>query len=167
MAITAMRARSVGLAGFGLDSLIEIFASIVVVWQLSAADTTQQRRALKLIAVAFGLLALYLVVQIVIALAGGIHPRPSSLGAGWLALTCVVMCALAWGKRVTGQELGHPVLMSEAGVTVVDAALAAAVLTGVGLNAWLGWWWADPLSGSFVLGYAVKEGLAAWTHSAA
>ena len=167
LAIAAVRARSVGLAGFGLDSLIEIFASVVVVWQLTAADKTQQGRALKLIGMAFGLLATYLAVQIVVALAGGVRPRPSALGSGWLALTCAAMCALSWGKRVTGRELRNPVLISEAGVTLVDAALAAAVLMGVGLNAWMGWWWADPLSGLIVLGYAIKEGVAAWAHSEA
>jgi divalent metal cation (Fe/Co/Zn/Cd) transporter len=34
LAIAAIAARSVALAGFGVDSLIEIVASAVVVWQL-------------------------------------------------------------------------------------------------------------------------------------
>ena len=72
------------------------------------------------------------------------------------------MTALAYGKRVTGRALGNPVLMAEARVTMVDAFLAFAVLIGVGLNALLGWWWADPLSGLVVLCYALKESWAAW-----
>ena len=164
MAIAALRARSTGLAGFGLDSFIEIFASVVVIWQLTAIDNTREQRALKLIGLAFGLLAIYLAVQIIIVLTSGVHPLPSALGSGWLALTFFIMCILAWGKRVTGRALDNRVLSAEAGVTFVDAALAAAVFLGVGLNALAGWWWADPLSGLIVLGYAVKEGLAAWTH---
>jgi hypothetical protein len=55
--------RSVALAGFGLDSLIEIGASTVVIWELSCTGADRQRRALRLIAVAFALLAMYLAVQ--------------------------------------------------------------------------------------------------------
>jgi hypothetical protein len=48
LAIAAISARSVALAGFGLDSLIEIGASTVVVWELSGTGEDRQRRALKL-----------------------------------------------------------------------------------------------------------------------
>ncbi|MGI8777675.1 MAG: hypothetical protein ACR2LJ_09905 [Acidimicrobiales bacterium] len=45
IAIAALTARSATLAGFGLDSLIEIFASVVVVWELTgAASDPRQRR---------------------------------------------------------------------------------------------------------------------------
>ncbi len=58
--IAAYRARSVALAGFGLDSLIEIFASIVVVWQLLGVNQQRERLALRLIGMAFFALALYI-----------------------------------------------------------------------------------------------------------
>jgi divalent metal cation (Fe/Co/Zn/Cd) transporter len=69
---------------------------------------------------------------------------------------------LAWGKQVTGRQLGNPVLVKEARVTLIDAALAAAVLVGVGLNALAGWWWADPLAGLVIVYYGLREGRAAW-----
>lgn len=166
-ALASIKAHSVGLAGFGFDSLIEIFASLIVAWQITDARKDRGRRALKLIGLAFGLLAFYLVAQIAISFAADIRPRPSQLGITWLAITFVVMCALARGKRVTGRKLGNAVLIAESGVTFVDACLAGAVLLGLGLNALLGWWWADPISGVFVLVYAVKEGLAAWRHGTA
>ncbi|HWE63943.1 MAG TPA: hypothetical protein VHB98_19690 [Chloroflexota bacterium] len=53
----ALAARSVALAGFGLDSLIEIFASMVVIWQLTGASQARERQALRLIGGAFFALA--------------------------------------------------------------------------------------------------------------
>src|ERR1700747_2099975 len=66
--VAAVAARSVALAGFGLDSLIEIGASVVVVWELSGTGEERQRRALRLIGAGFALLALYLLVQFTWAL---------------------------------------------------------------------------------------------------
>jgi divalent metal cation (Fe/Co/Zn/Cd) transporter len=80
----------------------------------------------------------------------------------WLALTCLAMLALAYGKARTGAALGNPVLQTEARVTVVDAYLAGAVLVGLVLNALLGWWWADPLAGLVIVYYGIKEGWHAW-----
>jgi len=74
----------------------------------------------------------------------------------------VAMLLLAWGKLITGRALGNPVLIAESRVTLIDAALAMAVLIGVGLNALLGWWWSDPLAGLVIVGYAIAEGRAAW-----
>ncbi|HEY7975448.1 MAG TPA: hypothetical protein VID72_08920, partial [Ktedonobacterales bacterium] len=138
----AVLARSVALAGFGLDSLIEIFASIIVVWQLTGASQQRERRALRLIGVAFLALAVYILGQLAVTLVTGVHPATSPLGIAWLALTLLAMLALAYGKRVTGAALGNPVLRTEASVTLIDAVLAAAVLVGLVLNALLGWWWA-------------------------
>ena len=140
----AVSASSVALAGFALDSFIEIFASIVVVRQLKGVESPQgDQRALRSIGVAFFLLALYIVVQAVVTLALGIRPDSSPLGIAWLAATCVVMFGLAAGKSRTGRLLGNPVLSAEAKVTVVDGALAAGILVGLVLNAAFGWWWAD------------------------
>src|SRR6185437_5573235 len=98
LAFAAVAARSVARVGFGLDSLIEIGASIVVVWELSGSGELRQRRALRLIAIAFALLALYLVGQSTVVLVAGAHPRHSPLGIAWTAVTALVMFALAAGK---------------------------------------------------------------------
>jgi len=155
----AIAARSVALAGFALDSCIEIFASVVVVWQLRGdVDPARERRAEHLIGVAFFALAVYLVGQTIVTLALGVRPESSPLGMAWLAATCVVMFSLAAAKARTGRELGNRVLRSEAKVTVVDATLAAAVFVGLALNATMGWWWADIAAGVVVIGYGLREG---------
>jgi divalent metal cation (Fe/Co/Zn/Cd) transporter len=161
----AIKARSVALAGFGLDSLIEIFASMIVVWQLKGTDERRERTALRCIAAAFVALALYVLLQSAYSLATGARPSPSVSGLVWLALTVAAMLLLAGGKHITGRQLGNPVLMTEARVTLVDAYLAAAVLVGVGLNSALGWWWADPVSGLVIVYYGLREAHEAWQHA--
>ncbi len=157
LAVTAVTARSVALAGFGVDSLIEIGASVVVLWELSGTGAHRQRRALRLIGAAFAALAGYLLVQSTWVLIAGYHPHHSPAGIGWTAVTAVVMFALSGGKARTGASLGNPVLRTEGRVTLIDGILAVAVLIGLSLNAALGWWWADPLAGYVLVGYAVRE----------
>lgn len=159
----AVAAGSVALAGFGLDSLIEIGASTVVIWQLrGVAGPASERLALRLIGAAFFALALYVLVQSARSLFVHAHAASSPLGIGWLALTFLVMLALAAGKARTGKLLNNKVLQTEARVTVVDAYLAGCVLVGVTLNAALGWWWADPVASLIIAFYGVKEGFHAW-----
>jgi len=157
LAIAAVSARSVALAGFGLDSLIEIGASTVVVWELSGTGEERQRRGLRLIGAAFAALAAYLLAQSTVVLAIGYHPRHSVLGIIWTAVTAAVMFALAAGKARTGRALDNPVLRTEGRVTMIDGILATAVLLGLVLNAWLGWWWADPTAGYVLVFYAARE----------
>lgn len=157
LAVLALRAASVALAGFGLDSLIEIGASAVVLWELSGSGEDRQRRALRMIGVAFAALACYLLVQSTVAIVAGHHASPSPAGIVWTAVTALVMFALAFGKRRTGAALGNPVLETEGRVTFIDGLLATAVLLGLALDLWLGWWWADPLAGYVIVYYAVRE----------
>ena len=161
LAIAAVTARSVALGGFGFDSLIEIGASTVVLWELSGTGEERQRRALRLIGAAFALLAGYLAVQSTVVLVARDHPGHSPLGIAWTALTALAMFALAAGKDRTGRQLDNPVLRTEGRVTLVDGLLATAVLAGLVLNAALGWWWADPLAGYVLLVYGAREGWAA------
>lgn len=162
--IAAFASNSVALAGFGLDSLIEIFASLVVVWQLKGVNQSREKLALRLIGSAFLALALYVLVQSARTLLTQEYPGVSVLGIVWLAATLVTMLTLAWGKYRVGNELGNPVLLTEGCVTLVDAYLAAAVLVGLVLNALAGWWWADPLAGLVIVFYGLKEGWEAWHH---
>ena len=157
LGFAAVAARSVALAGFGLDSLIEIGASTVVIWELSGTGAERQRRGLRLIGWAFAVLAAYLLVQSTVVLVAGYHPRHSVAGIGWTAVTAAVMFALAAGKASTGRSLGNPVLRTEGRVTMIDGILAVAVLAGLALNAGFGWWWADPLAGYLLVGYAIRE----------
>jgi len=164
LAVAAWAARSVALAGFGLDSLIEIGASTVVIWELSGTGEQRQRRALRLIGVAFAALAIYLAVQSTIVLAVGFHPHHSPVGIVWTAITAAAMFALAWGKARTGTALDNSVLRTEGRVTLIDGLLAAAVLLGLVLNVALGFWWADPLAGYMLVYYAAREVWQIFTH---
>jgi divalent metal cation (Fe/Co/Zn/Cd) transporter len=157
LAFAAIRTRSVALAGFGLDSLIEIGASTVVLWELSGTGEERQRRALRLIGGAFLVLAAYLTVQSAIVLVSGYHPGHSPLGIAWTTFTAAIMFALAAGKARTGRTLGNPVLITEGRVTLVDGILALAVLSGLILNAVAGAWWADPLAALVIVFYALRE----------
>ena len=154
---SAWRARSVALAGFGLDSVVEIGASTVVLWELGGSSEARTQRALRLIAGAFLLLALYLVIQGVVALASHHHAQHSHLGILWTALTACVMFALARAKAVVGRALSNPAVVAEGRVTFIDGVLASSVLVGLVLNALLNWWWADSAAGFVIVYYALRE----------
>jgi divalent metal cation (Fe/Co/Zn/Cd) transporter len=112
---------------------------------------------LRLIGSAFAALTVYLLVQSTVVLVAGLHPRHSGTGIIWTAGTAAAMFLLAAGKARTGQALGNPVLRTEGRVTMIDGILATAVLLGLVLNAWLGWWWADPAAGYVLVFYAARE----------
>lgn len=155
--LAAFAARSVALAGFGLDSLIEIFASIVVIWQLAGIHAHRESLALRLIGIAFIALVLYIITQLLFVLLTRTHPAISAGGIVWTAATFIAMLLLATGKRVTGRQIHNEVLLTEGHVTLIDAYLAGAVLLGLALNAFFGWWWADPLASLVIVYYGIKE----------
>jgi divalent metal cation (Fe/Co/Zn/Cd) transporter len=157
LAIAAIAARSVALAGFGLDSLIEIGASVVVIWELSGTGEARQRQGLRLIGWGFAALAFYLLAQSTLVLAAGFRPGHSPAGIAWTAATAAVMFTLAAGKASTGRALDNPVLRTEGRVTMIDGILAVAVLAGLALNAAAGLWWADPAAGYVLVYYAARE----------
>ena len=164
LAPAALEARSVAVAGFGLDSLIEIGASTVVVFELTGANEGRRQHALRLIAVAFALLALYLLVQGLVVIAARHLAGHSPLAIAWTGATAVAMFLLATGKARTGRALRNPVLVSEGRVTLVDGILATSVLAGLVLNATFGWWWADPAAGFVLVYYATRECLTIVRH---
>jgi divalent metal cation (Fe/Co/Zn/Cd) transporter len=163
LGIAAGRSDSAAAVAFALDSAVEIGASVVVIWELTRTHESRRAIGLRLIGAAFVLVALLVTAQATWALVDGRHPGPTGLGIVWTALTLVAMLLLASAKSRTGAALGDPVLSAEARVTLVDAALAATVLTGLALNAAAGWWWADPLAGLVIVGYAIREAVHIFT----
>ncbi len=151
-------AGSLALVAFGLDSLIEVFASLVVLWHLRSVRTTgRDRVALRLVAGAFAALGVYLAVNSIRALIVQDVPESSPLGIAYLAVTAVVMFTLArWKKRV-GIELDSEPFLAEAKLTFLDGWLATGILTALVLNTAFGWWWADPLAALVLAAIAVKE----------
>jgi divalent metal cation (Fe/Co/Zn/Cd) transporter len=162
--ISGIIASSIALIGFGLDSVIEFFAAAVVVWQLrGTVSAERETRALRLIGVTFFALAAYLTVESITALVSQQHPGQSLAGIAVTAAALVVMPLLALAKRRTGQQLGNQALIADAAESAFCAFTSAAALLGIGLNAWLGWWWADPAAALVIAGLAVREGIEAWT----
>jgi len=163
--LAALKAGSVALAGFGIDSLIEILASAIVVWQLKGIEDNREVASLRIIAAAFAVLVLYILVQIGHGLLSHSQPRPSSVGVIWLSITFIAMMLLAIGKAKVGRQIKNSVLITEGKVTRVDAYLAGAVLIGISLNGLLGWWWADPIASLVIVYYGIRESLHAWTEA--
>ncbi|MDE3064634.1 MAG: cation transporter [Acidobacteriota bacterium] len=157
LAFLALRAASIALAGFGLDSLVEIGASTVVLWELRGVESERERRALILIAVSFAAISAYLVTQATWDLTHGSHPHPSPGGIAWTGATAVAMFVLAHHKGRVGRAASRDVLIREGRVTFIDGLLATAILIGLSLNALAGWWWADPASTYVIVVYGVRE----------
>jgi divalent metal cation (Fe/Co/Zn/Cd) transporter len=165
VAITAgLIAASIALVGFGLDSVIELISATIVIWQLRGEITGQDRqtRAVRLIGVTFFALAAYLTAESIRGLATAARPGQSIPGLAVTAAALIVMPALAIAKRRTGQALGNRTLVADSAETAFCALTSAAALLGVGLNAWLGWWWADPAAALIIAALAVKEGIECW-----
>lgn len=153
---------SVALVGFGIDSGIEVFAASVVLWQLRGGPHARQRPALRAIGVTFFLLALYIAVEAVGALAGGSDAEGSAIGIVLNVVALVVMLPVAVAQWRTGRQLGNDVLVAQAKETWLSNALSVNVLLGLGLDAVLGWAWADPVAALVVAGFAVYAGVDAW-----
>ena len=159
-------AGSLALIGFGTVSVVEVFASAVVVWHLlpgHAVDHSGRTRiALRLTAGAFGVLAVVLAVSAVRDLATGRIAGESPWGIAYLAITALVMFGLAFKKRQTAAALGSAPLASEATMTFLDGVLSTATLIGLALNAYAGWWWADPSAALLVAIAAANEARENW-----
>jgi len=164
---TGVASGSLALVAFGLDSCVEVFASIVVLWHLGGApeeaDPGRARRAVRLIAGAFAFLGVYLLVQAVRGFVTHNTPDSSLIGTAFIAATVVVMFALAWGKRRTGRALENRPLIANASMTFIDGCLATGVLVALLADRVFGWWWADPLAAAIVGLVALNEARDNWS----
>lgn len=152
---------SVSLVAYGLESSIEVFASSVVVWELTGKDATKKReeRALKLIGVAYLVVSIYIFVDGSKSMIAGHHPDRSFLGIIVLAVTAFVMITLGLLKRNVGEKMKSATVLADGKFTLIDAALSATVLVGLFFNTLLGWWWMDQAMALFLSGVAFREGL--------
>ncbi len=155
-------AGSLALVGFGLDSTIEVASAGVVIWQFSGLDEEREQRALRLIAMSFFALALYVSAQAAFDLVGGNEPESSPVGIVLAVVSLIVMPVLANAKRSTGRRLGSATLTADSQQTWLCTYLSVVLLVGLILNATLSWWWADPVAALIVAALAVREGLEAW-----
>lgn len=169
VAITAgVAAGSVSLIGFGMDSGIEVSASIVLAWRLrqerrAGCMAEYDRRAVRLIAVAFAALAAYVWVHAGYDLATGARPDASVPGLVIALLSFLLMPRLARAKRALAPTLGSRAVAADADQTNLCALLSGVLLTGVGLNAVFGWWWADPVAALVIGTLAAAAARRAWS----
>jgi divalent metal cation (Fe/Co/Zn/Cd) transporter len=158
-------AGSIALIGFGLDSVIEGFASVVIIWRFTGLRKTSEAaetRAQKLVAIQFFVLAPYVGFESVRAIIGGDHPDISWIGIALAAGSVVIMPYLGIAKQRLAEALGSAATKGEGRQNMLCAYLAGALLVGLLGNALLGAWWLDPIVGLLIAGLAVKEGLEAW-----
>lgn len=157
-------AGSVALLGFGIDSVIEVSASLAAQWRLRA-DVDEHRResieriSLRIIGWCFLALAAYVLVDSITTLWQREHPERSTVGVVILTLSVIVMPVLARAKRKVARSLASRALEADAVQTSLCAYLSAIALAGVALNALLGWWWADPVAALAMVPIIAKEGV--------
>jgi divalent metal cation (Fe/Co/Zn/Cd) transporter len=166
---SGMVASSIALVGFGLDSIVEVMSAVVIAWRLSrqsadrAANERAERRAVRLIALTFLAIALYVTFDSVTKLVGiADEPEHSTIGLVLVALSVVVMPSLAWAKRRVAAGLGSVALKADAAETQLCTYLSVVVLLGLAANSLFGWWWMDPVAGLLVAALALREGWQAW-----
>lgn len=172
IAVTAaLAAGSVALLGFGIDSFVETISGLVLIWRLRREATGTldeeaieaiERRAERLVGASFFLLAAYITFDAITTLLAQEKPEASPVGIALTAVSIGVMLWLARAKRRVATALGSRALAADAEQTQACWYLSVVVLAGIGLNAALGWWWADPVAALGVVVLLVREGLEAW-----
>ena len=163
--LAAVMAGSVALLGFGLDSVIEGLASIIIVWRFTGERTlseTAERRAQRGVAITFFVLAPYIAAEAIRALVAGDHADTSRLGIALAIASLIVMPVLGAAKKRIGARLASAATSGEGTQNLVCAYLAAAVLVGLLGNTWFGLWWLDPAVALLIAALAVYEGREAW-----
>ena len=163
--VAGIVAGSIALIGFGIDSAIEGFASVVIVWRFTGSRTLfrkAEERAQKLVAVQFFILAPYVGVEAIRALVNGSHAEESVVGIALAASSVVIMPLLGRAKQRIGSRIGSSATASEGKQNLLCAYLAAALLVGLLGNALFGAWWLDPVVALFIAFVAVQEGREAW-----
>lgn len=156
-------ASSTALIGFGLDSVIEVASAAAVAWQFSGKDPeTRERAALKVIALSFFALALYVTVESVRSLLDAESAEHSTVGIVLAAVSLLVMPFLSYAQRRAGRELGSASAVADSKQTLLCTYLSGVLLVGLLLNSLFGWSWADPIVALVIAAVAVKEGREAW-----
>jgi divalent metal cation (Fe/Co/Zn/Cd) transporter len=164
-------AGSVSLIGFGFDSAIEVSAALILAWRLrqerrDGCMQASDQRAVRAIAMSFVALALYVGIESARDLATGARPHASLVGILMAALSLGVMPLLARAKRRLAPTLGSQAVVADAKQTNLCALLSAVLLVGLGANAMLGWWWADPVAGLAIGFLAATEAVRTWRSDA-
>jgi divalent metal cation (Fe/Co/Zn/Cd) transporter len=162
-------AGSVALIGFALDSVVESSSAAVLLWRLRNEGSGKwdiesiERRAVRLLAMAFWGLAAYVGVKAVLDLAQQNRPEGSLVGIVLAVISLIVMPILAARKRTAARKLDSRAMHADSSQTSLCTYISGVLLFGLVANALLGWWWADPIAGIGIAALAAREGHELWT----
>jgi divalent metal cation (Fe/Co/Zn/Cd) transporter len=160
-----LAAGSIALVGFGLDSAIEGLASFIVIWRFSGSrmlSADAERRAQKLVAASFFLLAPYVAAEALHTLSTNHHADTSWVGIGLATGTLFICPWLGLAKRRLGTRLGSAATRGEGAQNLLCASLAVGLILGLLGNALFGLWWLDPAVAFVIAGVAIRNGRQAW-----
>lgn len=158
-------AGSTALLAFGLKSIIELFLGGILIWQLrrqwkiSDGGTVSEKKTLKLLGIAFFVLALYVLAQSTATLLGWLkEPEESLTGIMLVLASAALMTFLYFGKTKIATKINSRSLQKEAVATLACDLQDMTVLVGLVLNALFGWWWADPATALLLIPFLIREG---------
>ena len=161
-----VRAGSIALVAFGLDSVIEVGAAAVVFRRvrLETLGAGPERvrgteaHVERLVGITLLALATFVVFQSAWVLMMRNAPAESRLGIGLAAVSLLIMPLLALGKLRAARAIASRALGAEAKETLACAYLSFTLLLGLSANAVAGWWWADPVAALLMVPWLVREG---------
>ena len=162
--VAGFLAGSIALVGFGLDSVIEISSSVVLLWRLRAEGDAERRehaehRAQRLVGMCFLALAAYVAYDSIKGLVRHEVPEESIFGIGVAIAALIVMPLLARAKRKVARQINSGAMHADSRQSDFCAYLSAILLAGLLLNALLGWWWADPIAALVMVPLIAREGV--------
>ena len=162
--IAGAMAGSISLVGFGIDSFIEVTSGSVLLWRMSVDSDVHlreanEKRALRFVGACFLLLAAYITYDSIVDLWSKRAPEHSIPGIVLACVSLVVMPLLSRAKRRVGYAMGSAAMHADAKQTEFCTYLSAILLVGLLLNAFLGWWWSDPLAALIMVPIVTKEGI--------
>ena len=161
--LSGVRASSIALIGFGIDSVIEMSSGIIILWQFRhPIPASREKRALRLIALCFFALAGYVTLESVESLLSQSEARESAVGILIATTSLLVMPILSTLQRRTGRRLGSASVVADSKQTLLCTYLSGVLLIGLLLNMFTNLWWADPVAALVVAGLAAREGGGAW-----
>jgi divalent metal cation (Fe/Co/Zn/Cd) transporter len=152
-------AGSIALVGFGVDSLIESLSGSILLWRLADDSDAREQIAVRLVGGSFMILAAYVAFDAVKSLIYQEAPEASYVGIGLAAASILIMPLLARAKKDVGVKLGSRAMVADSKQTNICAYLSVILLAGLILNAFFGWWWADPVAALVMIPIIVKEGI--------
>ena len=158
-------ANSIALIGYGVDSTITGIASVIIIWRFSGdrvSSDDAERRAQRIVAVTFFLLAPYIIVAAIHHLVTGSEAQASWVGIGLAIVSVTLMPLFGRAKKRIGERLQSPATTGEGTQNILCAYLSLAILIGLAANAILGLWWADPLVALIVATVALQTGARTW-----